>query len=51
MEVSRELLHMNDVFDSGSPADLNRLQEEVLVEASGTRNSKARTTVLACSWI
>ena len=25
MEVSRELLHMNDVFDSGSPADLSRL--------------------------
>ena len=25
MEVSRELLHMSDVFDSGSPADLNRL--------------------------
>ena len=25
MAVSRELLHMSDVFDSGSPADLNRL--------------------------
>ena len=25
MEVSRELLHMSDVFDSGSPADLHRL--------------------------
>ena len=25
MEVSRELLHMSDVFDSGSPADLNCL--------------------------
>ena len=25
MGVSRELLHMSDVFDSGSPADLHRL--------------------------
>ena len=25
MGVSRELLHMSDVFDSGSPADLNCL--------------------------
>ena len=25
MELSSELLHMSDVFDSGSPADLHRL--------------------------